>query len=80
MYHMKQKVVMESGVDERVAVLKAARALEWPRIQNNAQEMTVAEFLHKYKDLKRGTVVQSDSVVIRGRCACSPRQTPLLMD
>ena len=79
-FDIKQTVVTESGVDERVATLKAAQALQWPRIKNGVHEISVAEFLQKYKHLKRGEVVHSDSVVIRGRCACSPRQTPLLMD
>lgn len=66
------------GYDDRVATLKAAQALEWPRIQNVPEEITIAEFIQKYKHLKRGAAPHA-TVVIRGRCACSPRQTPLLI-
>lgn len=77
---VEQKAAKVWGYEDRVAILKEAQALDWPRMQNVPEEMTIAEFIQKYKHLKRGaTTHHMGTVVIRGRCACSPRQTPLLI-
>jgi len=62
------KVVHEATVvEERVNALIKAKALSWPRIQNTLQDMTVAEFLSKYKDLKKNEVFGEDTITLRGR-------------
>ena len=62
------KVANESNdVEERVKALSKAKALTWPRIQNSPHDLTVVEFLNKYKHLVKNEVVKEDTVVVRGR-------------
>ncbi len=60
-------VEFHGGINERMEELKAANALEWPRIKRSPMAMTTKEFLVRYKDLRRGEHVKDDLVLIRGR-------------
>jgi lysyl-tRNA synthetase class II len=50
-----------------VQALSKAKALNWPRIQNSSQDMTIRDFQSKYKYVKKDGSVYEDTVVIRGR-------------
>jgi lysyl-tRNA synthetase class II len=62
------KLVTEtSDVEERVAVLTKADALNWPRIHNTSQDVTVKQFLETYNHVNKGQTLQDKSVVLHGR-------------
>lgn len=62
------KVAKESNdVEERVKALSEAKALKWPRIRNSSYDLTVIEFLDKFKYLKKGEEAPEETVVLRGR-------------
>jgi lysyl-tRNA synthetase class 2 len=55
-------------VQERIAELKDAGALEWPRIKSDKEAMRVGEFIEKYMPiLGRGEILEKEHVKVRGR-------------
>jgi len=60
-------VEFRSSVKERIDELKAANALQWPRIKSDKAAMTVTEYLEKYRTLTLGQYKEEEYVKVRGR-------------
>lgn len=61
------KSQFKGDVEERMAELKAAGALEWPRIKRDMHAMTTRDYTAKYADkLKASETRNSEYVTLRG--------------
>jgi lysyl-tRNA synthetase, class II len=60
-------IEFRGSIKDRIAELKAAKALKWPRIKSDKDAMTIDAFLRKYADLQPKESRDKDYVLVRGR-------------
>lgn len=65
-YHSTQTPV-EPGFESRVQEIKAAVSDAYPRLESNANRLSIEEFRIRYDYLEPNQVVEEDKVVVQGR-------------
>lgn len=70
-YHSTQSPV-EPGFESRVQEIKAAVSDAYPRLESNANRLSIEEFRIRYDYLEPNQVVEEDEVVVQGRLRPHP--------
>lgn len=70
-YHSTQPPV-EPGFESRVQEIQAAVSDAYPRLESNANRLSIEEFRTRYDYLELNQVVEEDKVVVQGRLRPHP--------
>ncbi|KAJ5037552.1 uncharacterized protein L3040_007724 [Drepanopeziza brunnea f. sp. 'multigermtubi'] len=62
-----EEVLLSPHKPDRMRELKAACALDWPRVRSDPSALTVREFANRYKEMRTAEKREGEFVTLRGR-------------